>query len=290
MAMHVALTFDDNFWAPAFATMRSVCLFTARRSELVFHLFHRTLTDEHRADLESIVAEFPVQLRWYDLDRSELFRDIAARMPENRRLSNIVYARLLIDRLVGPDVERILYLDCDMFVRDDVGFLFDLDLEGKAIAAVRDPAGALITGKRDLKNNRDIFDPADGYFNAGMVLIDIGRWREADIVGRMEAALRDGVMQRIYYDQDLLNLVFKRNWLALPWRWNTIDARPAHDGLDPAIVHYTGETKPWSIFAHTFGSVAYARIYRHVMTNDLFYRFARHRWKRRWLKRLGLRK
>jgi hypothetical protein len=35
-------------------------------------------------------------------------------------------------------------------------------------------------------------------------------------------------------------------------------------------------------------SVAFARFYRHVMTNDLFYRFARHRWKRWWLKKLRL--
>ena len=126
--MHIALTFDDNFWAPAFATMRSVCLFTPQREELVFHLCHRTLTPEHRADLEAIRDEFPVTLRWYDLDQSKMFRDIAARMPENRRLSNIVYARLMIDRLVDKDVERVLYLDCDMLVRDDVAWLFTLDL------------------------------------------------------------------------------------------------------------------------------------------------------------------
>ena len=219
MTIHVALTFDDNFWAPAYATMRSVCLFTHRRDELVFHLFHRTLTAAHKADLEKILEEFPVALRWYDLDQSAMFRDIAARMPENKRLPNIVYARLLIDRLVGPDVDRILYLDCDMLVREDIGFLFDLDLECKAIAAVRDPVGALITGQRDLQKNRDIFDPADPYFNAGLVLIDLAKWREADIIGRMEAAYASGVMQRIYYDQDLLNLIFKGKWLRLPWRW-----------------------------------------------------------------------
>jgi lipopolysaccharide biosynthesis glycosyltransferase len=288
MAMHIALTFDDNFWAPAYATMRSVCLFTPHRTDLVFHLCHRTLGPDHRADLARITEEFPVTLRWYDLDQSDLFRDIAARMPENRRLSNIVYARLIIDRLVGPDVERILYLDCDMLVREDIGWLFDLDLEGNAIAAVRDPVGALITGQRDLRRNRDLFDPADYYFNAGMVLIDVAKWREANILGRMEEAYASGVMQRIYYDQDLLNLIFKRQWLKLPWRWNVVDARHAHDGVDPAIVHYTGETKPWAIFAHTFQSVAFARFYRHVMTNDLFYRFALHRWKRWWKKLLRL--
>jgi lipopolysaccharide biosynthesis glycosyltransferase len=286
--MHVALTFDDNFWAPAFATMRSVCLFSHHREALVFHLCHRTLAPEHRADLEAITAEFPVTLRWYDLDQSDMFRDLAARMPENKRLSNIVYARLMIDKLVGPEVERILYLDCDMLVREDVAELFALDLEGNAIAAVRDSIGAFITNRRDLKQNRDLFDPADYYFNAGMVLIDIGKWREADIIGRMEEAYASGVMQRIYYDQDLLNLVFKGRWLKLPWRWNVVDARHAHDGVDPAIVHYTGPTKPWGIFAHNFQSVAFARLYRHVMTNELFYRFARHRWKRWWKKKLRL--
>lgn len=286
MAMHVALTFDDNFWAPAYATMRSVCLFTHRRADLVFHLCHRTLSTAHRADLEKIRDEFPVELRWYDLDQSELFRDIAGRMPENKRLSNIVYARLMIDRLVGEDVGRILYLDCDMLVRDDVAWLFDLDLEGNSIAAVRDTIGAFITGGRDLRNNRDLFDPADYYFNAGMVLIDVAGWRQADILGRMEAAHASGVMQRIYYDQDLLNLIFAGKWLKLPWRWNTVDARHAHEGLDPAILHYTGENKPWGIFSGMLQSVAYARLYRHVMTNELFYRFARHRWKRWWLQRL----
>lgn len=286
--IHVALTFDDNFWAPAYATMRSVCLFTHRRADLVFHLCHRTLSADHRADLEAITAEFPVRLHWYDLDQSELFRDIATRMPENRRLSNIVYARLMIDRLVGPGVERVLYLDCDMLVRADIAELYDTDLRERPIAAVRDTIGAFIANGRDLRNNRDIFDPADPYFNAGMVLIDTAKWRAADILGRMEAAHASGVMQRIYYDQDLLNLIFKNNWHQLPWRWNTIDARHAHEGLDPAILHYTGDTKPWGVLAGMRRSVAFARLYRHVMTNDLFYRFARHRWKRWWRKRLRL--
>lgn len=129
MSMHIALTFDDNFWAPAFATMRSVCLFTPQREELVFHLCHRTLTPEHKADLEAIRDEFPVTLVWHALDQMDMFTDIAARMPESKRFPSIVYARLLIDRLVGDGVDRVLYLDCDTMVRDDVKRLFDQDLE-----------------------------------------------------------------------------------------------------------------------------------------------------------------
>lgn len=287
--IHIALTFDDNFWAPAYAVMRSVCLFSHRREDLVFHLCHRTLTTEHKSDLDGIATEFGAKLHFYDLDRSELFADIARRMPENKRLTNIVYARLVIDRIIDESAARVLYLDCDMLVRAPVEGLYEIDLEGFPIAAVRDTIGAFIVAGRDLRSNRDIFDIADPYFNAGMLLIDLEKWRQADILGRLEQALATGVMGRIYYDQDFLNLVFQNNWLRLPPTWNTIDARHAHEGLDPSILHYTGEAKPWGLLAGIRQSVAFARLYRHVMTNDIFYRFLRHRWKRYWLKKLGRR-
>jgi lipopolysaccharide biosynthesis glycosyltransferase len=267
-----------------------VCLFTHRRGDLVFHLCHRTLSGEHKADLEGIAGEFGASLHFYDLDRSELFADIARRMPENRRLTNIVYARLVIDRIIGAGVPRVLYLDCDMLVRAPIENLYDIDLQGFAIAAVRDTIGDFIVAGRDLRANRDIFDTADPYFNAGMLLIDLEKWRAADILGRLEEALASGVMERIYYDQDFLNLVFRNDWLRLAPTWNTIDARHAHEGLDPSILHYTGEAKPWGLLAGMRQSVAFARLYRHVMTNAIFYRFARHRWKRKLLKRLGIRR
>jgi len=279
--IHIALTFDDNFWAPAYAVMRSVCLFTKRRKDLVFHLLHRPLTGEHRGDLLAIESEFGARLVWYDLEHAPLFADIAARMPVNKRLTNIVYARLLVDRFVDPSITRILYLDCDLLIRAPIEKLYETDLKGHPIAAVRDTLGPFIVGGRDLRNNRDLFDIADPYFNAGVLLIDLDRWRQAQLLDRLEALLADGTMERIYYDQDFLNLVFKHDWLQLPPTWNVIDARHAHEGLDLNIMHYTSARKPWQLVSN----VAFRRIYRHVMTNDLFYRYLRHRLKRH-LKRL----
>ncbi|KKC31369.1 glycosyltransferase family 8 protein [Devosia psychrophila] len=225
-------------------------------------------------------------LKWYDLDKSELFLDLAKRMPENKRLSNIVYARLVLDRLLDPAIARVLYLDCDILVRDDVATPYEWDLDGRPIGAVRDSIGAWLVGGRDVRGNRDIFDVADPYFNAGIVLIDLEGWRQADIIGKMEQAFADGIMQRIYYDQDLLNIVFRNNWLQLPWRWNTIGPLLAHESLDPAILHYTGTKKPWGIWVNWRRSIAFARFYRHVMTNEIFYAFVRHRriswWKKKF--------
>ena len=58
--------------------------------------------------------------------------------------------------------------------------------------------------------------------------------------------------------------------------------------LDPAIIHYTGDNKPWGILSTKVPTVAFPRLYRHTMKNELFHRFARHRWKRWWLKKLRL--
>ena len=282
--IHIALTFDDNFWAPAFATMRSVCLATHRKADLHFHLCHLPLTGEHRADLENIATEFGAHLHWYDISKLEQFTDIAARARYNQRLSNIVYARLLFDRFLPEDITRLIYLDCDLYVRADIAELAEMDMAGLPIAGVVDSLYPFVTHRRDLMTNRDLFDTADPYFNAGMLVIDMDKWRKADIPGKLEKAITDGTMDRIYYDQDFLNLVFRNNWLQLDPLWNTIDPRPAHQSLNPHILHYTDRRKPWNLVS----GVAFARVYRHVMTNEIFYRFWRHRIKNRILKFLRL--
>jgi len=284
-AIHIALTFDDNFWAPAYATMRSVCLATHRRADLVFHLCHRILPPAHVADLKKIETEFPaVSVYWYDLDTDARFADIAARARTNKRLSNIVYARLMFGELLPAEISRLVYLDCDTYVRAPIERLAEMDMKGFPVAGVTDALTPFVSNRRDLMTNRDLFDPADPYFNAGVLLIDMAGWRAADIPERLDRAIADGTLDRIYYDQDFLNLVFRNNWLPLDFRWNTMDPRPAHQGIGPHILHYTDRRKPW----HLISGTAFARTYRHVMTNELFYRFLRHRIRRRLLGLVGI--
>jgi lipopolysaccharide biosynthesis glycosyltransferase len=282
-AIHIALTFDDFYWAPAFGTMRSMCLATRRRADLVFHLCHRGLTDAHKADLEAITAEFGSQLHFYDIDRNELCASVMKRAPYNRRLTNIVYARLLFDKILPAGITRVTYLDCDMMVRAPIELIAEIDLKGHPIAAVDEPHAPGIKHRRDMNLNRDLFDPADPYFNAGLIVIDMEGWRRARIIEKLEKFLADGTMARLYYDQDFLNIIFVNNWLRLDQRWNWVDPRWPHEPLNPFLLHYTGRDKPWNLWSH----VAFARTYRHTMTNKLFYHYWRLRIKKRLLRLVG---
>ena len=286
--IHIALTFDDNFWAPAYALMRSICLSSRRRADMVFHLLHMPLTAAHLTDLKAIEREFGATLIWYNLADNAEFDGFVAGLPTSTQWPKVVYGRLLLGRLLPDTVRRVIYLDCDMMVRDPIEELYDIDLGGLPLGAVRDSVHPFIVGKRDMAQNRDLFDYADPYFNSGMLLIDLAAWRVIDMQAQIRALAARGILGRLYYDQDMLNLIFKDRWLALNWRWNTIDAHAAHEGMNPAILHYTRKAKPWGIMSGILHSSAHARFYRHVMTNELFYRFARHRWQRWWKKLLRL--
>ncbi len=272
-AIHVALTFDDRFWAPAYAVMRSICLASGRRSDLRFHLFYRGLSGDHRRVLDAIDTEFGAGLIDYDLSANAGFTGFLEGMSFHPRLSNLVYARLMLDELLPSGIERVIYLDCDMLVRSPIEVLAELDLEGKPIAAVLDPHRHRAMLGRDFRQNADLFRFDMAYFNAGMMVIDRRPYAAADLPGRTRAYHQQGVLTRVQYDQAVLNLVFAGNWLALDFRWNLINPEPAHEVLEPHIVHYTGPKKPWQ---PVFG-VAFAQAYRHTMTNEVYYRYMRER-------------
>jgi len=283
--IHIALTFDDNFWAPAYTTMRSVCRATHRRTDLVFHLCHRKLTQEHTKDLNNIADEFGATLCWYNIDEMAQFSDIAGRARYNQRLSNIVYARLLFAEILPKSITRLVYLDCDTYIIAPIENLAELDMKDLPIAAVQDHLALYITGGRDILANRDLFDPADPYFNAGILLIDMQKWRDAQVVNRLEQAMANGTMDRIYYDQDLLNLIFQNNWLKLDPRWNMMDPRKDHEAMRPYILHYTDKRKPWNLISI---NVAYASAYRRVTTSPVHIAHMRHRWHRQFKKLVGM--
>lgn len=276
-AIHIALTFDNSFWAPAYALMRSICLSTHRRRDLVFHLCHRPLSQDHREDLDRIGQEFGATLRYYDLSTTEKFQELSGRVPHHKRLTDIVYARFVIDRFIAKDVRRLIYLDCDMMVMAPIEQLWEFDLQGKPLAAVEDPWGKFIGSGKDIRSYHGIIDPADPYFNAGLMVIDIDQWRQQNVAERLEELIAAGTVKTLSYSQNVINLIMRNNWERLDTLWNVVDPEPAHVSLNPYNVHFTGNKRPWQLLSRA----GYARMYRHVMTNELFYRFLRFRAKRR---------
>lgn len=282
--IEIALAFDDGFWAPAYASMRSVCLTTRHPERLRFHLLTLGLSDEHRAAIDSIGTDYGATLNHVALDADGLFGDRIASFPtiRMRRFRPVIYARLFMGELLPADIERVLYLDSDIFVRSPIEQLFDMDMGGKAIAAALQPDRLHCIAGRDLRT-RNAFSMAEPYFNSGVMLIDMNQYRGVDFAGVLRDSLPQSEIDMFYYDQDIINFAFKGRILELDYRWNLQNPEPAHEILDPHILHYSANPKPWFAWSR----VAFKRTYRHLMTNRYFYQYRRERMVgllRRWLR------
>jgi lipopolysaccharide biosynthesis glycosyltransferase len=88
------------------------------------------------------------------------------------------------------------------------------------------------------------------YFNAGVLLIDMERWREEQISEKAVAYLRQ-FPKTPFSDQDALNVVCDGRWKKLDAEWNqqnhfgtSLAETPADDR--PRVVHFITGSKPWN--------------------------------------------
>jgi lipopolysaccharide biosynthesis glycosyltransferase len=161
-------------------------------------------------------------------------------------ISKMTFARFMIPRIFGKDVPRVLYLDADILVLHDLNALWDADLKDAIIGAVLDDN--LDPQIKARTPNVEKFPRVKDYFNAGVLLIDLDRWRKERI---SETALE--YLARYpnspLADQDALNVACDGRWMKLDLHWNFYNhLRTAIFDLPiaqrPKIVHFTGQ-KPW---------------------------------------------
>ena len=125
------------------------------------------------------------------------------------------YARLFVGEILPYEVQKVLYLDCDVVVRGSMSALWNTNLNGKCLGAIQD----LVPSKTKASVG---LSPEAPYFNAGVLLIDLLQWRQQGIgISCLEfIADRDGCVT--HHDQGVLNGVLKDQWERLPLKYNVM--------------------------------------------------------------------
>ncbi len=126
--------------------------------------------------------------------------------------------RLFFDTFIRDDVKRLLYVDCDTLVVSSLAGLTDIDMNGKAVGVVRD---SLTDEYKTLIG----FEEKDDYFNSGMLLIDVDKWKEQDVTHSLFDYAKNVRSKYCNPDQDLLNIVLKDTKYILPPEYNF---QPSH--------------------------------------------------------------
>ncbi len=245
--MDIALCFDSNFIMQAGVTIKSVCL-NNTQEEIVFHLFINNVSAESQNTLKGLLENSKHKLIFYEIDESLL-----TGWPEVSRYPKSIYYRFFIAHKIPKYVNYILYLDCDIIVRDSLKELYEIDLNNRIIAAVLDRTPFEVETMNRLR-----LPIEKGYFNSGVLLIDAPKWRKENVTSELCKLIHKYSNKLVYPDQDVLNLFFNDNWKKLHLRYNLQQGfiyehtklywpyfEELHEAQsNPAIIHFSG-VKPW---------------------------------------------
>lgn len=128
--------------------------------------------------------------------------------------SYMTYVRLLLEKILPNEVERILYIDSDTIVIGNLNCIFETDLDNVLGAAVLDK---FISQKIKKTINLNEKSP---YFNAGVLYINLKQWRNELIGQRCIDYLRAHKDANTMPDQNALNVLLKGRYKLLPLSCN----------------------------------------------------------------------
>lgn len=248
--INIALNIDSKYVVPC-CTMLCSIFENNRNKKFCIHIISEGLNDCVISDIEELVeSKYNQKLFFYTIDPESLNN-----FPQyiNSHISQAANCRLFIADILPSEVTKVLYLDCDLIVDSSLESLWETDISDNPIAVVED----MWSGKDD-NYVRLNYNKRYGYFNSGVMLINLAWWREKCISKKCIEYMREHDNLK-FVDQDILNGLLHDSRKLLPLRWNVQDgflrrkSKIRKSNIEslkseikhPSIIHFTGSRKPW---------------------------------------------
>lgn len=267
---------DEAYAMPLAVTIRSAINHLSPDREMHIYVLDGGMSELSKQRLRQSWRETRVEVTFVAVDRGA-FVDL----PTSLHVSDSTYLRLKMAELLPTTIGRAIYLDSDMLVRRDLTELWMQDFGGAAVMAVRDYAAPfidpdchpevgdaakiLMSSRQPVPNFKELNIPGDAeYFNAGMMVVDVDRWRSESMAAKFLACLEQNREHLRWWDQYALNVVLAGRWRPLDYRWNqgvhlfkypsaakSPFEKETYRRLlqDPWIVHFCSPSKPWDYFS-----------------------------------------
>ena len=264
----VACVADDAYAMPLAVTLVSASLNLAAGRRLAIYVVDAGIADDNKQRLLDSLDPARASLTWVPHARPRL-----AGLPVWGRMSVHTYERILVADLLPATETKAIWLDSDLVVRADLTRLWELELGGMPLLAAQDMLAPIVSSALGLQGYQALgFEGHEKYFNAGVLLLDLDRWRQERIAEQVMAYLHRHGGDVVLWDQDALNVVLRGRCGELDLRWNqnaAVCGRSFFDAghLDPAayrdvredpwIIHFSGSLKPWRYRLRTPAHASY---------------------------------
>ena len=235
----VFLPADNNYAYYLAVVMKSILSNT--KGEVDFYVLDGGITNENKKKILSVNAGCNIEFLSVDIEKC--FKNFHTGL----HLNKAIYMRFLAPFL-KPNLDKILYIDTDTIILQDIEALYKTDLQDFPLGAIWEEYGENRYNqeyKKRLNLSRD-----HKYFNAGVLLINADRWRKMDIFNQVCNIEREKSDVLTMLDQDILNIIFDNNYKTLAREFNWINQNYDFFGQpkEPIVIrHFNGTVKPWQI-------------------------------------------
>ncbi|HUB67340.1 MAG TPA: glycosyltransferase family 8 protein [Candidatus Methylacidiphilales bacterium] len=252
---------NASFVAQLCVMLVSLLLHHDKKRGIEIRVLSNGIPDDDRRKIEAALGanspDFDLNcLRWIDVEPGK-FQNIYVL----GHATVDTYLRLLAPAKLDTDWDRVLYLDSDMVILSGLSELYDTPFDGKAVAAARDIGIGYVSAKDGVFNFSELgIPPQTHYFNAGVLLMNLRRWRSENLADRVFDYMNRHKDSAYYWDQGGMNAILYDSWIEVSPVWNqtrdinfqdlwtklgysTEEWKQARD--HPKIVHFSAFLKPW---------------------------------------------
>ena len=242
--MNIAFSSDDHY-APYLSVSILSILKNNLESEICFYILDFGIKKNNKNIIETIAHKYNKNIQFIPIKKDE-FTNFPITI---NYISPATYARLNIAEYI-PNIDKLLYIDVDTVTNGSLKELWNTDISQHALAACKDFFIEIDQPKYKSKIGLENYC----YFNAGVILINMNRWRKLNVLNVSLEWLSKYKNIIEYQDQDILNGIFKDDVKFINTRFNFtpsecgyIKHRKDREIQLPIIIyHYPGPNKFWS--------------------------------------------
>lgn len=255
--MNILACADHNFVMPCGVMMYSLCHSNPNVNVHFYMIIDETFTESDKRDIEDTIKSVNVGNKaTFILITDQMLDEVS--WYHNSYYPKQVFYRLFAASLLPKEIDKILYLDGDIVVRKPLQQLWDTDLTDISVGAVPDALSGIVG-----IYNRVQYPMSLGYFNSGVLLINLKYWRENNVERDFSLFMKEHADIITLPDQDTLNYTLRLSKMRLPIKYNL---QPSFlyknrymkfciyeykEELDeartnPVVMHYAGAgNRPW---------------------------------------------
>ncbi|CAN1151327.1 Probable galacturonosyltransferase-like 9 [Linum perenne] len=260
--IHIAMTLDSEYLRGSMAAVHSVLKHASCPENVYFHFIAAEFDPTTPRALSRVVRLTFPSLRFHvHIFREDTVINLISSSIRQALENPLNYARNYLGELLDPCVKRVIYLDSDLVVVDDIQKLWSTPLTGSRVIGAPEYCHANFTKYftpalwSDPVMSRVFRSRTPCYFNTGVMVMDLEKWREGNYRKKIELWMEIQKQKRIYELGSLppFLLVFAGNVAAIDHRWNQHglggdNVRGSCRSLHPgpvSLLHWSGKGKPW---------------------------------------------